>query len=201
MIKLKHGAVIRIPEGYTFDTVKHGSRIKFIIVRKMTERETKGSFEDVGEQAKPKMPRYNRANRDRSNANVNYNRVNPAEWKPKHIVQYLKYLYITNLGQLPLSLRWNDHGYTKNAKERSKAWLNGRFIKDKFAALQLNQREIKDYIRWAWDTQSITPTMSLLSCNDWIDKYNIERRKNHELDEDTEMENWSETVHHLQDEK
>jgi len=105
--------------------------------------------------------------------------VSPADWRQKHLVQFVKYYYKKEFGSLPLELKWEDTGYTTNAKERSKSWAYAKSLMNRFEKLEIPKKKIPQYIEWAFAYYEITPTMSLLQCSNWIDtfKFNVLRKR------------------------
>ncbi len=141
----------------------------------LIKKKPKSNFIETNE---PKTKQYRKIIKKTSQAvtNKKFHQVNPEDWRPKHIVQYLKNKYEIIYNTIPLDLQWDEKGYTKQAKDRAKNWAYAKHLLDKFDRLKISRKRVRHYIDWCFDEKNIVPTMSLLSCNNWIDSYNIEFR-------------------------
>jgi len=98
-------------------------------------------------------------------------------WKPKNVVQYVRYKFKTVYSYIPLELDWNDSGYIANPRDRSKCWAHAKHLIDKFDKLNISRKRLKDYIDWAFEKFETKINMGFLSCNSWIDQYYSENKR------------------------
>ena len=145
---------------------------KIFLIRKRR----KGKFIKTSKEPKAKQYKKVVKKTTQSISNKKFHQVNPEDWRTKHIVQYLKNKYNIIYNTIPLELQWDERGYSKQAKERARNWAHAKHLLDKFDRLKISRKRIRHYIDWCFDTRNINPTMSLLSCNNWIDSYNLEFR-------------------------
>jgi len=150
---------------------------KILIVK---NKQRKSSFieiddDNIKKRKKYKLPKkYSPPN---PTSSLPFHKVNPEDWRPKHCCQYIRYKYRVIYGNIPLELDWPDKGYTKHSKERVRCWAYAKHLIDKFDRLNLSRKRLKHYIDWCFNRFNLVPTMALLSCNNWIDQYNLENRK------------------------
>ena len=108
----------------------------------------------------------------------NYNELSPEDWKPKHIVQYIKFKFTTIYGFIPLELKWKSRGYISNAKDRAKCWAYAKHLIDRFNRAKIAKTRLKHYIDWVFQVKVNTiPSMGLLSCNNYIDEYKFKQSR------------------------
>jgi len=131
--------------------------------------------------------------------------LDPIDWKPKHLVQYVKYKFRLRYGKLSLELDWEDSGMISplNSKQRLKCWAYAVSLFNRFDKSNISRRRLKNYVDWSFEYQKvIVITMPLLACVNWIDAYNF-TNKNKRIDyvTDTHLmkrsEHWENTVKEL----
>lgn len=128
-----------------------------------------------------------------------YRKIDPADWKPRQLLQYVKKLYTDHYGKLPLELKWSDFGYTDNAIERSRCWGRGKSIIDKFERMG-KRGEVKKYIQWVFENKKTRPTMPLLACSQFIDDYIFSKLDKKDIiasDPETDSNKWNRIVRKL----
>ena len=170
-------ATIVVEDGIDVIVLKNSKTKSTTILLK---KKIKGEFvelEDDHPKFKNKYKRHRPKEMSPSVAKKDFYDVNPQDWRPKHVVQYVKNLYEIIYGSIPLELQWEQKGYSKNAHSRSKSWAYAKHMLDKFDKLGVSRKRVKHYLDWCFETKNIPPTMSLLACNNWIDSYNFEFKK------------------------
>jgi len=118
-------------------------------------------------------------------------------WRPKNIVQYVRFKFKRIYGYIPLDLNWNDEGYIDNPRTRSKCWAYAKHLIDKFNKLKISKKRLQDYIDWCFDTfDDVNINMGFLSCNSWIDQYySVNKRKKIQIGYDKNSEEiWNNIV-------
>jgi len=122
---------------------------------------------------KIRVPKNINAKKQPELTNKSFNEVSPAEWKPRHLVQYVKYHYkkVYDTDVLPLELDWKDFGRTKNAAIRNSAWAYAKHLMEKFDRLKISRKRMPDYIKFSFEENDLVPSMPLLRCDAWVDKY------------------------------
>ncbi len=102
---------------------------------------------------------------------MNCNQLLSKDWKPIHILQYIKLRWRKKYGKLSLELNWKDRGYTENPTQRAKCWGYAKGLLDKLEKHGIKNRA-REYINWCFDSRKeMIPSMSLISCNNWIDEF------------------------------
>ena len=173
-MNIKKNAIVVINSDIEIITLKSKNNGKKIILLK---KRNKGIFVDID-----KSPKYKNIYKKKSVAvaksivNKSFYDVNPEDWRPKHIVQYVKNKYEITFNSIPLELQWDDKGYSENARSRSKSWAHAKHLFDKMDKVNINRKRIRHYIDWCFEFKNIPPTMALISCDNWIDSYNFEFR-------------------------
>ena len=119
-------------------------------------------------------------------------------WRPKQLIQYVKHRYVVKYSKLPLELDFADEGYTLHSRERLRAWAYGKHLLDKLNRHGIKNK-VRNYISWCFETQTrrITPTMALLSCNNWIDQYFFTMSNVSQDNQSNDSEDWDDSIKEL----
>jgi hypothetical protein len=158
--------------------VSNKNGYKIIVLRKIVG----GEFVDIDTNSfntkKIKIKNKKKKNKLSYTSDKYFYNVPISYWKPKHICQYIKSKFKSVYHSIPLELQWDDTGWTENSTSRSRCWAYAKHLIDKFVKIGINKERLKDYIDWSFENQkNITPSMGLLSSNNWIDQYYFKNKR------------------------
>lgn len=168
----KKNTVITIDDNMEVVQLKNRKTHKTIL---LVRKKVRGTFVELDKSPKY-VKQYKKASKkvEPSIVNKSFSDVNPEDWRPKHIVQYVRNRYEIIYNSIPLELQWSDRGYTPNPRERSKSWAYAKHLLDKLQKIKISKKRLRHYIDWCFSSKDIPPTMALISCNNWLDSYNYE---------------------------